>query len=136
MASTVNRDTDYSSRSRTQKLGVKPGFRVALAGVKDPGLGLELKDAGASVVSRLGRGPYDIVLVGVNSTSDLSKLKEAKGRIVPSGMVWAIWPKGRREFREDDIRRYGPLAGLVDVKVMSFSDELSGLKLVIPKARR
>ena len=88
------------------------------------------------MVSRLGRGPYDIVLVGVNSTSDLSKLKEAKGRIVPSGMVWAIWPKGRREFREDDIRRYGPLAGLVDVKVMSFSDELSGLKLVIPKARR
>lgn len=51
-------------------------------------------------------------------------------------MVWAVWPKGRKEFREDDIRHFGPTAGLVDVKVMSFSDELSGLKLVIPLAQR
>ena len=47
-------------------------------------------------------------------------------------MIWVVWAKGRKEFREDDVRAYGPTAGLVDVKVMSFSDVLSGLKLVIP----
>jgi hypothetical protein len=34
------------------------------------------------------------------------------------------------------VRAHGPQAGLVDVKVMSFSDVLSGLKMVIPVAQR
>ena len=123
-------------RGRVEKLGVKPGFRVALVGLKDPVVTAELEGAGAIVAKKLGEGPYDIVLVRLSALSDLPKVKDARGRIVPNGMVWAIWPKGRKEFREDDIRRFGPVAGLVDVKVMSFSDELSGLKLVIPKAQR
>lgn len=69
-------------------------------------------------------------------SSDLPTLVDAKGRIVKNGMIWAVWPKGRKEFGEDDIRHFGLQAGLVDVKVMSFSDELSGLKLVIPLALR
>lgn len=38
--------------------------------------------------------------------------------------------------REDDIRRIADAAGLVDVKVASFSDELSALKLMIRKKDR
>lgn len=38
--------------------------------------------------------------------------------------------------REDDIRRLADAAGLVDVKVASFSDELSALKLMIRKKDR
>jgi hypothetical protein len=38
--------------------------------------------------------------------------------------------------REDDVRTAGPSAGLVDVKVVSFSDTLSGLKMMIPRALR
>ena len=34
------------------------------------------------------------------------------------------------------IRAFGPSAGLVDVKVIAFSQVLSGLKLVIPVAQR
>jgi hypothetical protein len=34
------------------------------------------------------------------------------------------------------VRAAGPAAGLVDVKVVSFSDSLSGLKMVIPVAQR
>ena len=77
-----------------------------------------------------------MVIVRLDRVPDLPLLVEARNRIVPSGMVWAVWPKGRKAFREDDIRNFGPTAGLVDVKVMSFSDELSGLKLVIPLAQR
>ncbi len=124
------------TRSRTQKLGVKPGSRVALVGLDDGPFQAELRAAGAKVAPRRGPGPYDIVIVRLDRPSDLRSLVDARERIVANGMVWAIWPKGRKEFREDDIRHFGPAAGLVDVKVMSFSDELSGLKLVIPLARR
>jgi hypothetical protein len=104
--------------------------------VKDADFANELKAAGALIVTRLGKGPYEMVIVRLDAVGDLPKLTDARERIVPNGMVWAIWPKGRKEFREDDIRKFGPQARLVDVKVMSFSDELSGLKLVIPVALR
>ena len=41
-----------------------------------------------------------------------------------------MWPKGRKEFREDDVRAAGPSVGLVDVKVVAFSETLSGLKMM------
>lgn len=125
-----------SGRTRTEKLGVKPGLRVALIGLKDPDFAAELKDAGAKVAARPGPGPFDMVVIRLDQTSDLPLLLDAKKRIVSNGMIWAVWPKGRKEFREDDIRHFGPQAGLVDVKVMAFSDVLSGLKLVIPLALR
>ncbi len=124
------------TRSRTEKLGVKPGSRVFLIGLKDAPFVGELKAAGAKVGARAGAGPYDMVIIRLGASADLSLLSDAKRHIVPNGMIWAVWPKGRKEFREDDIRHFGPQAGLVDVKVMSFSDELSGLKLVIPLAQR
>lgn len=42
----------------------------------------------------------------------------------------------KAEFREDDVRAAALAAGLVDVKVARFSDTLSALKLVIPRAQR
>ena len=124
------------TRSRTEKMGVTTGSRVAMDGLEDAPFSTELETAGARVAGRVGAGPYDIVIVRLGVSSDLPSLVEAKKRIVRNGMIWAVWPKGRKEFREDDIRHFGPQAGLVDVKVMSFSDELSGLKLVIPLAQR
>lgn len=125
-----------STRSRTEKLGIKPGLRVAVMGLKEPGFVEELKEAGGSVAARSAPGPFDMIVLRLDATSDLPLLLDAKKRIVPNGMIWAVWPKGRKEFREDDIRHFGPQAGLVDVKVMAFSDVLSGLKLVIPLALR
>lgn len=132
----MSKDPARYTRSRTEKLGVKPGAQVALRGLKDAAFVAELKEAGAKVASRVGPGPYDMVLVRVDAAAELPSLADARSRIAPNGMVWAVWPKGRRELREDDIRNFALSAGLVDVKVMSFSDELSGLKLMIPKAQR
>ena len=47
-----------------------------------------------------------------------------------------IWPKGQKAFREDDVRAAGPGARLVDVKVVSVSERLSGLKMMVPVALR
>jgi hypothetical protein len=122
-------------RSRIEKLGVKPGFRVTLLGVDDPAFLGELNDAGADVSTRTRAGS-DMIFVAMASKDDLPKLEALRRAIKPDGAVWVIWPKGRKEFREDDVRNFGPRAELVDVKVMAFSETLSGLKMVVPLAKR
>jgi hypothetical protein len=52
------------------------------------------------------------------------------------GSIWVVWPKGRQELKENDIIVAAKDAGLVDVKVIKFSETHSALKLVIPLARR
>jgi hypothetical protein len=122
-------------RSRIDKLGVKPGARVAIVGLDDPAFLAELKERGAEVVGRVSKD-LDAVFVAMTAPKDLAKLVKLRHAIQPAGMIWVIWPKGRKEFREDDVRAYGPRAELVDVKVMAFSETLSGLKMVIPLAMR
>lgn len=122
-------------RSRIDKLGVKPGARVTVLGVDDPAFLAELEERGADVSGRTRAGS-DMVFVAMTSKDDLPRLEALRRTIKPEGAVWVIWPKGRKEFREDDVRAFGPQAELVDVKVMAFSETLSALKMVIPRARR
>ena len=133
-AAPFDKDLRYP-RPRIDKLGVKPGSRVAVLGIDDAAFGDELKECGAEVVKRCGKG-LDFVFVAMSRPKDLPRLAKLRDAVHPAGAVWVVWPKGRKEFREDDIRAYGPTAGLVDVKVMAFSDELSALKMVIPLAER
>jgi hypothetical protein len=76
------------------------------------------------------------VFVAMSARAQLAKLKTLRRAIKPAGAIWVVWPKGRKEFREDDVRAAGPDAGLVDVKVVAFSETLSGLKMMIPVAQR
>jgi hypothetical protein len=122
-------------KSRIEKLGVKDGSRVTTLGIDEPAFLDELKTAGADVSTRV-RAQSDIILVQMTSTDDLPRLITLRQSIKPAGMIWVIWPKGRKEFREDDVRAFGPKAELVDVKVMAFSETLSGLKMVIPLKKR
>jgi len=119
-------------RGRLDKLGIKPGMRVAVVGLDDAELLAELLERTGDVKAGRPKLETDAILVALAKTADLPKLKALRTSIKKNGMIWVVWPKGRKEFREDDVRAYGPTAGLVDVKVMSFSDTLSGLKLVIP----
>ena len=115
-------------KSRLDKLGLKPGHAYQAWGEFDDKFPGELEQrAGASA-----KEPLDIVFIRMDSTSDLPMLDKARMMIAQNGMIWAIWPKGRKEFREDEIRNYSLEHGLVDVKVASFSQTLSSLKMVIP----
>jgi hypothetical protein len=118
------------------KLGVKPSHKVSVLGLKDPSF-LELLRGRASRVSvgRTGRD-LDLVFVLMKDRTDLARLAGMGRSINDGGGVWVLWPKGQKAFREDDIRAAGPAAGLVDVKVVSFSETLSGLKMVKPLANR
>jgi hypothetical protein len=47
-----------------------------------------------------------------------------------------VRPKGRTEITEDDVMKAGKAAGLVDVKVVRFSETHTAEKFVIPLSRR
>jgi hypothetical protein len=124
-------------RSRLEKLGVKDTFAVSVLDVDDDSFHRELKGRAAKIVT--GRKPgaaSDMIVYAVSAKSDLDRLTALRGSIVPAGAIWVLWPKGRKELREDDVRQAALAQGLVDIKVMSFSETLSALKLVIPVADR
>ena len=123
-------------RGRLDKLGIKPGMRVAVVDLDDAEFLAELRERTSDVTTSRPKKDTDAILVALGRTGDLPRLKTLRAAIKKNGMIWAVWPKGRKEFREDDVRAYALSEGLVDVKVMSFSDTLSGLKLVIPVKNR
>ena len=57
-------------------------------------------------------------------------------KIAPNGSLWIVYPKGNKELKQDDIFKAGKSAGLVDVKVVSFSSTHTALKFVIPVSKR
>lgn len=122
--------------SLLDKLGVKPGLRVSVVGIEDR----EFLDQLSARVDDLTRGRArdgsDLVFVAMSDRSDLPRLDKLRAAIKATGAVWVVWPKGRKQLREDDVRAGGKAAGLVDVKVARFSDTLSALKMMIPRARR
>jgi hypothetical protein len=125
-----------SPKGRIDKLGVKPEAKVSVLGVDDAAFREELEArVGGFSSGRAAKGS-DIIVVGMKAAADLPRLEALRGSIKPNGAIWVVWPKGRKEFREDDVRAYALEIGLVDVKVMKFSETHSALKLVIPVAQR
>ena len=122
--------------SRLDKLGVKPGMRVRLLGGVDAAFADDLARAGAAVIRRGGGAPADLVFYAVERREDLTLLEALAGAIVPNGAIWTLRTKGQRAVTEADTMAAGKAAGLVDVKVVSFSETITAEKFVIPVARR
>jgi Protein of unknown function (DUF3052) len=127
-------ERDYSQRRLIDKLGVKPGALVSLLGLDDA-LRDELAER-ATVIEGEARPDSDLILLYAEGRSALADLASLQSALRRNGAIWVIWPKGRPAFKEDDVRAAALAVGLVDTKVIRFSDALSGLRLVIPVARR
>ena len=126
---------EYSSTPLPRKLGIKEQFRVTFVGLPAD-VKAELRDAlaGCSVVKD-GRGPLDFAMVFAKTQAELkSEFVRLAKRLAPSGMLWISWPKKTSgvatDMNENDVRRIGLDAGLVDVKVCAVSEVWSGLKFV------
>ena len=66
----------------------------------------------------------------------LEALQALKRRIFPAGAIWVVRPKGSKAITESETMAAGKRAGLVDVKVVSFSDAYTAEKFVIPLTAR
>jgi hypothetical protein len=123
-------------RSRLDKLGVKDDAIVSVVGVPDAAFAEELGARTPHVsTGRIRRGS-SIAIVAVRALADLDRLTKYRAAIAEDGAIWVVWTKGEKALTETHVRDAAKAQGLVDVKVMSFSDQLSALKLVIPRAQR
>ena len=123
---------ETTTRPLLDRLGVKPGAKVALVNLDDPGFVKLLRQRTSDIVKRKPRTPCDVVFVGAEEVRDLERLAEVKAWIEPNGAVWVIRPKGGRgALRELEVMGAGLAAGLVDNKIASFSDTHSAMRFVV-----
>jgi hypothetical protein len=121
---------------RLDKLGVKPGTRVALVGsfAFDATFADELAARGAATSAE---GPVDALFFAPASPAELARVATLAKRLDPAGGLWIVRPKGKDALvTETDTRRAGLTVGLVDVKVAAFSETHTALRFVIPVAKR
>src|SRR5260221_6815952 len=111
-----------NSKPLSRKLGIKPGFRIFVAGAPaayEEIVG-KLPDA-AAVVARLGK-QVDMVHVFAAERAALAKeLVAYRKAIRPDAMVWVSWPKKASgvptDLTDNVVRDVALPLGLVDVKV-------------------
>ena len=121
------------------KLGVRPGGRVAIVGPVDPdGSFRELLEERTNDVTDGEPLPdTDLVFLAADSVPELSSLPDLRSRIRPNGAIWVISKKGRgATLRYAELLDTAQASGLVDNKVASFSDTHTALRFVIPVALR
>lgn len=120
-------------KSTLDKLGVKSGQTAVLLGEVTDGFEAQLARQGLNVVHRLPRALPELVFLFVTSTKQLSHLPP----IADSGTLWLVREKGKTApISEQQSRAAGLAAGLVDVKVVSFSETHSAEKYVVPLKKR
>jgi hypothetical protein len=127
------------------KLGVRPGMRVAIVGtLHDDDEAAEaaefrsgLADRTSDVRDTAPEPDTDIVFLAADATSDLAALAGLRPRIRPNGAIWVVSRKGRAAtLRDVDVMAAGRDHDLVDNKVVAFSPTRTALRLVIPVALR
>jgi hypothetical protein len=129
------KERTYGERSLMDKLGVRVGTRVSVQGIRDEAFLDELQRRGADVSLRR-RKDSDMVVMSAETTVDLRRLKGVEPYLRRDGAVWVAFPRGRKDLREIDVIGAGLDAGLVDNKVVRFSETHAALRFVIPRARR
>ena len=113
------------------KLGVKPGSKVAIVDLDDPAFERLLRERTSTIVHGRPRTPSDLVFFGAKQLLDLKRLEDVKKWIEPNGAIWVVRPKGgRSEIRDTDVIEAGLAAGLVDNKIASFLDTHGAMRLV------
>ncbi|HEV3302903.1 MAG TPA: DUF3052 family protein [Planctomycetaceae bacterium] len=122
-----------------EKLGIKPNSAVSIVGMDDKPFLEDLRQRAGSVTNGRAKPQSDVIIVRVDGRTNLERLKTLRRSLKSDGMIWVLWRKGLKgpnDVKESDVMAAAKTHGLVDVKVASFSDELSALKLVIPVALR
>src|SRR5712691_6984485 len=117
------------------KLGVRPGMRVALVDIDAEAIGPLLADRTSDLTTGWPEPETDVILLGADSTDALLQLESLSRQIRPNGAIWVVSRKGKSAtLRDVDVIDGAKAAGLVDNKVVSFSSTHTALRLVIPVA--
>ncbi|HYL84773.1 MAG TPA: hypothetical protein VE263_11105 [Candidatus Angelobacter sp.] len=130
------RDKILHPKSRIEKLGVKPGARVALLGKFDAEFLQEIRELTKSVTDRKTVPDAQCIFFAAESKEDLGTLSKTAKAMQGAAALWIVYPKGQKHITENDVLAAGRKAGLKDVKVVGFSASRTALKFVIPLSNR
>lgn len=131
----------YSGKSLAQKLGIKTDTRLLVLNTPpeyEKWVELPLKDH----LVKPGEIPQMVHLFAASQQDFISGLKKILPlcKKNPAMVIWVSWYKKAAgiatDLSEDIIRKTALEKDLVDVKVCAVSETWSGLKLVVPLARR
>ena len=131
----------YSGIALIKKLGIKPEMKVLLINKPDDYYKLLKVDITDQSCKR--NEIPDLIHLFVKSAKEFeSEMKTLKSVYEKNStvIIWVSWYKKAAkiptDITEDVIRNYALKNDLVDVKVCAVSDIWSGLKLVVPLAKR
>lgn len=135
-----NASAGYSGKPLWQKLGLKPGLRVALSDTPNDYWTLCGFDP-VAVEFAPPRSRVDFTHAFVRTRAQLAKqLAALAKRLDTAGALWISWPKKSAgvatDLTEDVLRELALPLGLVDVKVCAVDATWSGLKFVWRKTAR
>ena len=133
--------TGYSGTPLMKKLGIKPELKVLI--IDKPSDYYKLLETDISDQSIKRNEIPDFIHLFARNTKEfeagMKKLKPVCKQN-PNIIIWISWYKKsakiETDITEDVIRNYALKNDLVDVKVCAVSDIWSGLKLVVPVAKR
>ena len=128
----------YSGTPLPRKLGIKPGYAVAIPGAPDDfsqTLGQLPEDV---VLRRRVQGRCDLIVWFVGSRRQLRERVHRYGRKAGPGGLWICWPKKasgvKSDLSERVVRETGLANGLVDYKIASIDQTWSGLRFTRRRA--
>jgi hypothetical protein len=128
------------------KLGVRPGMRVAIVGtvedhdeVVDEEGPFRVRLAGrtSDITDGHPKPESDIVFLAADTTAELERLADIRPQIRPAGAIWVVSHKGKAAtLRDVEVMAAAREHGLIDNKVVAFSARRTSIRLVIPVALR
>lgn len=137
----------YSSRSQAAKLGLKPGYSIAVQNRPD---GWDFEEPPDKLDEPLGDSPdeppdpaegtnetgtADVIIAFFEVAAEIPvRLPALAERVYPAGAIWVAWPRRaaghKSDITDNVIREHALPLGLVDVKVAAIDEDWSGLRLV------
>ena len=129
----------YSGTPLPRKLGIRPGYAVAIPGAPDDfpkTLGQLPEDV---VLRRRVQGRCDLIVWFVGSRRLLRQRVQRYGQKAGPGGLWICWPKKasgvKSDLSERVVRETGLANGLVDYKIAAIDQTWSGLRFTRRKPR-
>jgi hypothetical protein len=129
----------YSGTPLIKKLGIKETHKVKL--VNAPEAYFEwLENDIRQQLCKKNELPDFVHLFAKDYKTFETSIQNILTQIKPGTMIWVSWYKKSSgiptDLNEDIIRNYALQHNLVDIKVCAVNEEWSGLKLVVPVAKR
>jgi len=115
-----------------EKLEIGSQSRIAVVDVQDSMFLLALRERTTGLAEGRVPGDSPTIFFGVETHDSLRKIQLLRARMMDSGVLWIVRPKGSKTLSEADVFDAIHGAGLVDVKVVSFSKTHTAHKCVIP----